>query len=524
MVVQDHIDILSQSGETVLRGETVFEYSDHCRVFEFLGEIGHCMDTISEHCLNNSRKYLKEEQVILCADTGAEEVRVRVLPVQRSVRPKRRLQSFDPNTTDPCVVICEAKDITCPEAAAFIEALFARLSAFSPGEVSAIRESLPVLGMQARNASGFETLALIWRDHFLEENVALLEAMIQAGLPPEHIFALDKGDSTRSRARVREYFRSRGMKVGLLDNGFNDQQCKVSADAIAGDLINFAKDMQSKGLTVAMIDDGATLWRVFGDQQNLLDFGVELTLPGLTRLAALDVIRIPVLNLAGTRLKKVIGYREVAQSCLFRIQELLNFEKLSGRDVVVLGYGTAGSFLADGLAALGSHVHIVETDLITLISAIERGYKGYETLGQCLADCEPLLVLGASGATSVSEEDLNFIPDGAYISGVATRDLSVLVAPTDRSVSVIKGFGTTYQFADGRKIHRLGDGRSVNLFESEAIPNKGYDLFKSAIFVCTKHMISAHANCPPGVRLDQAEEIISKSGILRDYFEMYLEK
>ena len=502
----------------------MLEHSDHCRVFEFLGDIGDCQDTISEHCLANARTYRKEEQAIFSAETGAQEVSVRVLPVQRDVRPQRRLQSFDPDTTDPCVVICEAKDTACQETAAFIDALFARLSAFSPSEVLAIRESLPVLGLQARNASGFETLAVIWRDHFLEENVALLEAMIQAGLRPEHIFALDKGDSTRSRARVREYFRSRGMKVGLLDNGFNDQQCKVSADAIAGDLIDFAKDMRSRGLTVAVIDDGATLWQVFGDQQTLLDFGVELTLPGLTRLSALDEIRIPVLNLAGTRLKKVIGYREVAQSCLFRIQELLNFEKLSGRDVVVLGYGTAGSFLADGLAALGCHVHIVETDLITLISAIERGYKGYETLGQCLVNCKPLLVLGASGATSVSEADLGLIPDGAYISGVATRDLSVLAEPTDRAVSVIKGFGTTYQLADGRKIHRLGDGRSVNLFESEAIPNKGYDLFKSAIFVCTKHMILHHGKCPPGVRLDEAEEIIDGSGILRDYFEMYLEK
>ena len=45
-------------------------------------------------------------------------------------------------------------------------------------------------------------IAIIWRDHFLEENVGLLNALVRMGVEPKDILAIDKGDKAIYKART----------------------------------------------------------------------------------------------------------------------------------------------------------------------------------------------------------------------------------------------------------------------------------------------------------------------------------
>jgi adenosylhomocysteinase len=99
------------------------------------------------------------------------------------------------------------------------ELLAAAVLPYTPDELNGIQAAMPLLRRYSTpNPAAFEGWALIFRDHFLEHSVGFVLAMERAGVPPEWIYVLDKGDRTAGRDRVRATFAARGYRTGLLDN------------------------------------------------------------------------------------------------------------------------------------------------------------------------------------------------------------------------------------------------------------------------------------------------------------------
>ena len=69
----------------------------------------------------------------------------------------------------------------------------------------------------------------------------------------------------------------------------------------------------------------------------------------------------------------------------------------------------------------------------------------------------------------------------------------------------------------------LGNGRSVNLFDSEAIPNKSNDIFKSAQLVTVYNMVNKET-LENKLELNIVDEWIEDSKILDKYYELYMQK
>ena len=92
-------------------------------------------------------------------------------------------------------------------------------TAYTDKEIEAIEETMPILKKYSEERKkNLEGVAIIWRDHFLEENVGLLTSMVRMGVKPEDVLAIDKGDSTKHRQEITATFKKLGYQVDVLDN------------------------------------------------------------------------------------------------------------------------------------------------------------------------------------------------------------------------------------------------------------------------------------------------------------------
>jgi adenosylhomocysteinase len=392
---------------------------------------------------------------------------------------------------------------------------------FSEEEADAIVRSMPLVEAfsSRRPYPAFEDFALIYRDHFLEENLALLLGFERAGVDPRWIFALAKGDRTPQRDRMRGYLRQRGYRADTFDNAWFDDR-DIRREEQTANLEAFIADARRAGKRVVMIDDGGLLANCWPERQHLLDCAVEVTIVGIRRIMDLPQLTIPIYDVAQSAVKMLITYPEIAESCVRRVCDLLGSEKMRGRSTLVVGYGTAGHDVAKRLRDRGCVVTVMDLDVMKLIQAAENGFRTFRSLHAALRATRPFLVVGCTGDVAFDREAFEILPEGAFITGIATRDLECLRTGISERVELPR-VGTLHRLDTGSFI-QLGDGRSVNLFESEAIPNSANDVFKAGIFLAAAHMCENYNSITPGLHLDPVNDVIREAGLLDAYYDLYL--
>lgn len=257
-------------------------------------------------------------------------------------------------------------------------------TAYTDKEINAIIDAMPVLkdySMNRKNA--LKDVAIIWRDHFLEENVGLLTAFVRMGVEAKDILAIDKGDSTKHQKEITETFKKLGFQVDILDNtAVADDILLEHGRILVNDFIAKRKDKK-----IVILDDGAIVSRIITQHNydNLKAF-VELTVTGLKRIKKLNVKELPypVLNVAKSKLKRFVTYKEISNTIFTRTLELLGGEKIVGRTIVQLGYGDLGETLADRYRDYGARVVIIEPDVLKCIQAAEKGYTTFRTFEEAI--------------------------------------------------------------------------------------------------------------------------------------------
>lgn len=413
-------------------------------------------------------------------------------------------------------------------AADLAEWLTDALRRFHPAELEQITQSMPLLAQFTPSTNTLaDGWAVIFRDHYVENTLGFLLALHRAGVPARWIYALAKGDRTHNRDRVHATLRDLGCVSGLLDNtvvNAPDTHAAELAQATAG-VDAFIDAAHAAGRKVLVIDDGGLLAQGYGhkDAPRHIDAALELTVSGLKRITAAGELAIPVFNLARSQLKTHLGYPEIADSCLRRLRALLPAVKVTGRTVLVLGYGTLGSRLAQALHHQGCQVHVVDPDPLARIAAAERGHPTYRAAADALRTVQPFLLVGTTGEAALTPDELPLLPEGAYLAPFATRDFSLLADPDHGlPATEISGIGRRYQLPHGARITLLGDGRSMNLFESDAIPSQGYDAYRAGTLIAADALCRRVDTLTPGVHTGLVDEIILNSGLYEAYYDRYL--
>lgn len=398
---------------------------------------------------------------------------------------------------------------------------------YTSGELGGIVASMPLVRRYSTPDPVFTDWALLFRDHYLEHSVGFLLGMERAGFPAGWIFALDKGDRTYNRDRVRASLLARGYRCDVLDNtAINDPDAHATdLRRVMAEIDVFIDAAHTADRKVLVVDDGGLLARGYGAAtgRRRVDAALELTVSGIKRIAEAGPLGIPVLNMARSQIKTLLGYPEIADSCLRRLRILLPDRKFIGRQVLLIGYGTLGSRLAPALRALGCRVAVVDTDLPTLITAAEAGYTTHRSAAEALRTSAPFLVIGTTGEIALTGQDLALLPDGAHLAPFATRDFSVLSQdPYPQASTEIPGVGRSIRLDGGRTITMLGDGRSMNLFEADSIPNQGYDAYRAGTLIAAKHLCADPAAVPAGLHTGPADQAIATAGLFEAYYDLYL--
>jgi adenosylhomocysteinase len=392
--------------------------------------------------------------------------------------------------------------------------------AYSDAEVSAVLGDMPLLNIYAQRYVGvLSGFSLIWRDHFLEENISLLHAFEILGIQPCDILALDKGDSTLHRSEITETFIYAGYQVHVMDNG--DLMDKERAMEYQNLLNAFLNKRRKKSCLV--LDDGAIVTKLL-DSINIdkILCALELTEMGLRRINQMPTLAFPVYNLAKTELKKCFTYKEIANSVYLRIESLLGASKLIGRSIAIIGYGDLGCILAKIFRAHGANVIICDNDYIKLLIAAENGFKTYPELLELVSRESPFMLVGATGNVSIDRAAIEKLQDNSFVTAAATADLhAFLELDRDNEIECynIKRYGTQYVIK-GKTVTLLGNGRSINLFESEAIPNQSNDLFKAATLLVSINCISDSSDNI--IELDKVNRWLRSEGIYEEYYNLYI--
>ena len=241
---------------------------------------------------------------------------------------------------------------------------------------------------------------------------------------------------------------------------------------------------------------------------------------GIRRIRQTEVSKdYIILNAAKTQLKRSITYSEIANSIFKRIIELLYGTKLVGRTIMIMGYGDLGSILAERFRSWGVNVIIYDVDILKLIVAAEKGFKTYDDPMIAAKKERIFMIIGSSGYRSIDKKLLESIEDDLIVTAGATADTLVLNELPYDEWYIIENYGVQIHIKN-KMITRLGNGRSINLFLSESIPNQANDIFKAANFLCAILLIKKVMS--NGIHIECVDEFLSESGVYNLYYNKYL--
>jgi adenosylhomocysteinase len=262
------------------------------------------------------------------------------------------------------------------------------------------------------------------------------------------------------------------------------------------------------GAPAIVVDDGCDLVNTLHAERPELLPGViggcESTSTGVARLrrmAADGTLAFPVVAADASVTRRMFDNRYgTSQSVIDGLLRATNV-LLAGKTVVVAGFGSSGSAIAERAAGLGAQVIVTEVDPVRALDAIMHGYRVLP-----MAEAAPAgdVFVTASGSRDViTDAHLSVMRDGAILANAGHFDVEIDVrAMADLAVAIRRGVrpnADEYLLGDGRRLILLAEGRVVNLIAAEGNPAAVMDLSFAAQALALTWLVSGEAGLAPGV-------------------------
>jgi adenosylhomocysteinase len=234
-----------------------------------------------------------------------------------------------------------------------------------------------------------------------------------------------------------------------------------------------------------VLDDGGdlvnTLHTERADVLPRVRGGCEGTTTGvlrLRRMAAEGALAFPVIAASDTPVKRLVDNRHgTGQSVvdgLLRASGVL----LAGKTVVVAGFGTCGTGIAECARGLGARVLVTEVDPVRALDAVLRGFEVLT-----LADAAPLgevFITATGSAEVITAGHMALMRDGAILANAGHFDVEIDVRGLETlAVAVhpdVRPHADAFELPDGRRLLLLAEGRVVNLVAADGHPPEVMDL------------------------------------------------
>jgi adenosylhomocysteinase len=257
-----------------------------------------------------------------------------------------------------------------------------------------------------------------------------------------------------------------------------------------------------------VIDDGCDLVNTLHAERPELLAGVlggcESTTTGVARLrrmAAAGTLGFPMVAANAAETRRMLDNRYgTGQSAIDGIIRATN-TLLAGKVVVVAGFGSAGTGIAERARGLGAQVIVTEVDPVRALDAVMQGYR---VLPMAAAAPAGEVFITATGSRDViAAGHLAVMRDGAILANAGHFDVEIDVrALAGLAMTVnpeVRPHADEYVLADGRRLILLAEGRIVNLVAAEGHPAAVMDLSFAAQALVLAWLARDHDGLPPGV-------------------------
>lgn len=251
-----------------------------------------------------------------------------------------------------------------------------------------------------------------------------------------------------------------------------------------------------------IIDDGGDLITMLHrDRPDLLPKvigGAEETTTGLIRLRAMaeeGKLAFPVMAVNDAMCKYLFDNRYgTGQSVWDGIMRTTNL-LISGKTVVVSGFGWCGRGVAMRAAGLGANVIITEVEPV---HALEAAVEGFRVM--TMKEAAPLgdIFVTTTGCREIiSTDHIPLLKEGAILSNAGHFDCEI-------NKEALNSYGELtgqprenideYKLKNGKRVYLLGEGRLVNLAAGDGHPAEIMDLSFALQYGAMEYLVNEKGN------------------------------
>jgi adenosylhomocysteinase len=270
-----------------------------------------------------------------------------------------------------------------------------------------------------------------------------------------------------------------------------------------------------------IIDDGAELVsRMILHRPDLLEGVIgasEETTTGILKLRAMDTekaLTFPVLAANDARMKHLFDNRYgTGHSSIVSLLSNTNLF-LSGKTVVVMGFGWVGRGLAKYAKGMGARVVVCEPEPVKLLEAYAEGYEAMNSLAA--AEIGDVFITGTGNLKVLGSEHFARMKDGVLLANAGHYDHEFDLAALAREAVAVREARrnvTEYEMEDGRRFHVLARGRLVNIAAADGHPVEIMDL-TFAVQALAAHLLANHApEMTPGLHTipDEIDNYVART-------------
>lgn len=293
------------------------------------------------------------------------------------------------------------------------------------------------------------------------------------------------------------------VAAGLVDLGITVYSKYGDSEAEYFDRLHKALDHKPH----IIIDDGGDLVNLLHttrkDARERLLGGSEETTTGVHRLHALEnagKLEFPMIAVNDCNCKYLFDNRYgTGQSVWDGIMRTTNLT-VTGKNVVVAGYGWCGKGVAMRAKGLGAHVYITEIDPIKAIEAVFDGFVVLPMMEAAPIGDIFITVTGCKDVIrrqhfEVMKNQAILCNAGHFDCEVNGKELAEVAVAHENVRKNIEGF----TMSDGRKLFLLAEGRLVNLAAGDGHPAEIMDLSFAMQALAAEYLLDHGQDMDPKV-------------------------
>jgi adenosylhomocysteinase len=255
-----------------------------------------------------------------------------------------------------------------------------------------------------------------------------------------------------------------------------------------------------------IIDDGADLIAMVHTSRRELLKNIkganEETTTGIVRLRAMaddGKLEFPVMAVNDAQMKFLFDNRYgTGQSAFDGWMNATNL-MVSGKHLVVAGYGWCGKGVAMRAKGLGASVTVTEVDPIR---AIEAKMDGFEVMPMIEAVKNADIIMTVTGCKDiVTREHFEVMKDGCIMGNVGHFDNEISkkdLEAMSKSVVRVREFVDEYD-VNGKKLFLIGEGRLMNLAAGQGHPAEIMDMSFAVQALALEYLVKNHDTMNKGV-------------------------